>query len=76
VIDATAEPALVELTVNGEPRALAAGTSVADLLASLGQHPRLVAVERNGVTVPRATYPATILRPGDHLEIVAFTQGG
>lgn len=64
------------LTVNGEPRAVAAGTSVSDLLAGLGRHPRMVAVERNGVIVPRATYPATILGAGDRLEIVAFTQGG
>lgn len=72
----TAEPALREVTVNGEPRALAAGTSVADLLASLGRHPRMVAVERNGLIVPRANYAATMLDAGDHLEIVAFTQGG
>ena len=76
MIDAVAERALVELTVNGEPRAVAAGTSVADLLEGLGRHPRMVAVERNGVIVPRASYPATPLAAGDRLEIVAFTQGG
>lgn len=70
------EPALCEVTVNGEPRALAAGSSVADLLATLGRHPRMVAVERNGLIVPRATYPATLLASGDRLEIVSFTQGG
>jgi sulfur carrier protein len=70
------EPTLCAVMVNGEPRELAAGTSVADLLANLGRHPRMVAVERNGVIVPRATYPATLVEPGDRLEIVAFTQGG
>lgn len=65
-----------QLTVNGEPRAVAAGTSVADLLAGLGRHPRMVAVERNGLIVPRASYAATILGAGDRVEIVAFTQGG
>ena len=75
-MDATTQAESHELTVNGESLAVAAGTSVADLLASLARHPRLVAVERNGVIVPRATYAATILGAGDRLEIVAFTQGG
>ena len=75
-MDAVPRAELYELTVNGEPRTVAPGTSVAELLASLGRHPRMVAVERNGVIVPRAVYTATILGGGDRLEIVAFTQGG
>ena len=74
--DAIAQTEACELSVNGEARAVAAGTSIADLLAGLGRHPRMVAVERNGVIVPRASYAATLLAAGDRLEIVAFTQGG
>lgn len=74
--DAAIQTESCELTVNGEPRAVTAGTSVADLLAGLGRHPRMVAIERNGAIVPRATYATTILAAGDRLEIVAFTQGG
>jgi len=73
---AAAEPELCEVTVNGELRALSAGTTIADLLAGLGRHPRMVAVERNGAIVPRAAYSTSLLAPGDRLEIVAFTQGG
>lgn len=75
-MDATAAAPLGWVTVNGERRELPAGTTVADLLATLSQHPRMVAVERNGAIVRRANYGATVLAPGDRLEIVAFTQGG
>jgi sulfur carrier protein len=64
------------VVVNGEARDIEAGASVATLLASLGRHPRTVAVERNGLIVPRATYDQVLLVAGDRLEIVAFTQGG
>ena len=44
----------LSLTVNGEPRRFASG-SIADLVRSLELDPVKVAVERNGVIVPRST---------------------
>jgi sulfur carrier protein len=64
------------ITVNGEPRPLAGPMTVADLLAALGLDGRKVAVERNEAIVPRSTYAATRLEPGDSLEIVHFIGGG
>jgi sulfur carrier protein len=66
----------VEVLVNGEPRRLAAGATVLDLLAAAGRDPRGVAVEHNGRILPRAAYGAALLAAGDHLEIVHFVQGG
>ena len=66
----------MEVTVNGERRAVAAGTTVADLLTTLGRHPRTVAVEHNGAILPRQRYAETPLEAGDTLEIVHFVQGG
>ena len=67
--------ALLPITVNGEPRRSAAG-SIADLVRSLELDPAKVAVERNGVIVPRSTLAAASLAAGDTLEIVHFVGGG
>jgi len=66
----------IDVTVNGEPRELAAPSTVAALLAELGLDPRTVAVERNGEIVRRAGFAAAALAAGDRLEIVRFVQGG
>jgi thiamine biosynthesis protein ThiS len=66
----------MQVTVNDEPRTLAAGTTVADLVAALGLGPRRVAVERNRAVVPRATYAEVVLADGDTIEIIHFVGGG
>ena len=66
----------LRITVNGEPRTLAAGTTVATLIAELGMDAARVAVERNQDVVPRRTWTEALLGDGDHLEIVAFVGGG
>lgn len=66
----------IEIAVNGEPRSVAAGRTVLDLLTELGRHPQTVAIERNGDLLPRARYAETKLEAGDQLEIVGFVQGG
>ena len=68
--------ALLAITVNGQPRQVPLGTSVATLLASTGLDGRKVAVERNEEIVPRSLYAGTSLAPGDALEIVHFIGGG
>ena len=65
-----------DIVVNGKTRPIAPGTTLASLVAALGQRPELVAVERNGEIVPRPHYADTALQPGDRLEIVRFVQGG
>ena len=67
---------MMPIVLNGEPHAVAAGSTVLDLVASLGRDPRTVAVERNGDLLPRAAYAATPLAAGDRLEVVHFVQGG
>jgi len=65
-----------EVNVNGELRAVPAGASVADLVASLGFAPKQVAVERNKVIVRRDVHAATLLEHGDQVEVVTFFGGG
>jgi len=68
--------AQLQLTVNGEPRRIAPGATIADLVASLDLDPKKVAVERNAAIVPRSTLGEVILSDGDTLEIVHFVGGG
>jgi sulfur carrier protein len=67
---------VIELRVNGEPRAVPAGTTVAQLIELLGLAPAQVAVERNGALVRRANHAAVVLAAGDALEIVTLVGGG
>jgi thiazole synthase len=63
------------LTVNGETRRTSAATLFA-LVEELGLKPEKVAVERNGVIVPRSTLAEAPLADRDVLEIVHFVGGG
>ena len=73
----TAAAAALAITVNGERRVVAPGTSVAGLLASLDLDPRLVVVEHNREIVrDRETLGARAIAEGDVLEIVHFVGGG
>jgi thiamine biosynthesis protein ThiS len=64
------------ILLNGDPRAIAPGTTLATLLIELGLDARQVAVERNLEIVPRAEYAQTQLVEGDRLEVVTFVGGG
>lgn len=66
----------ISITLNGEPRRVAAGLSIAGLVADIGLKPEKVAVERNRAIVPRSTLAEVLLADGDELEIVHFVGGG
>ena len=66
----------LSLSVNGEPRRIAAGSTIADLVRSLELNPAKVAVEHNGEIAPRSTLAEVTLTDGDVLEIVHFVGGG
>ena len=66
----------MRLEVNGEAKDIEAGATVRGLLASIGLGETLVAVERNGIIVPRKEHATTTLADGDRLEVVHFVGGG
>ena len=66
----------LSITLNGEPRAVAPGTTIAALAGELGLDPKKIAVERNREIVPRSTLAQVIVAAGDELEIVHFVGGG
>ena len=65
-----------DVILNGEPKEIMPGTTVAELLEGLRLQPRHVAVERNRNLVPRSQHAACILEAGDRLEIVTLVGGG
>ena len=67
---------IITITLNGEPRRVAAGGTIAQLVGEIGLNPAKVAVERNREIVPRSTLGAVMLADGDALEIVHFVGGG
>ncbi len=64
------------VTINGERRRFASGTTLAELVAEIGLDPLRVAVERNLQIVPRSTFGTVIVEDGDDYEIVHFVGGG
>lgn len=66
----------MNLTINGEQRAMAAVPHLAALVAALGLDARKVAIERNLEIVPRSAYGDTPVAEGDRIEIVHFIGGG
>jgi thiazole synthase len=66
----------LSIILNGDPRSIAPGTSIARLAEDIGLNPAKVAVERNLEIVPRSTLADVILADGDRIEIVHFVGGG
>lgn len=66
----------IRVTVNGTPRDVSAGLTVAGLLEGLGLHPRLVVVEHNREILRREAYANTAVQAGDNFELVHFVGGG
>ena len=66
----------VPVTLNGEPRDLPDGSTVAQAVAELTAAPSGVAAAVNGEVVPRGSWAATLLRRDDQVEVVTAVQGG
>ncbi len=67
------------LVLNGQSRnfvALSEMSPLEQLVAELGLQGDRVAVEHNGIIVPRTAWPQTVLKAGDRLEVVHFVGGG
>ncbi len=82
------ESSPAKFSVNGAPRVLLGGQTVADLVivitgrqisaegnATDGTHLG-IAVARNGEVVSRSQWSRTFLEPGDEVEILSAVQGG
>ena len=64
------------IRVNGDLREIAAGTTLAEIVAELSAAPSGVAAAVNEAVVPRGAWPATPLAADDRVEILTAVQGG
>lgn len=67
---------MMQIILNGEPRKIDAGTSLAAFVLTLGSDPKGIAIERNLEIVPKSDHADTLLEDGDRLEVVQFVGGG
>jgi thiamine biosynthesis protein ThiS len=66
----------IEVRLNGKPRRVPAGLTVAALLDSLDLRRELVVVELNREILKRESYGAVPVSAGDTVELVHFVGGG
>lgn len=64
------------IEINGEARDVPDQITLTELIEHLSLAPERLAVELNREVVRRALWPKTILKEGDHLEVVHFVGGG
>lgn len=66
----------VSVSVNGTPRQVPDGTTLAEVVASLTAAPSGIAAAVNETVVPRDRWPTTALGEGDRVEVLTAVQGG
>jgi len=67
---------VIEITINEQPRSVAQGITLAQLLVQLEILSPAIAVEVNQSLRPRDQFDSTVLEAGDVLEIVTLVGGG
>ncbi|GAA3860053.1 sulfur carrier protein ThiS [Streptomyces sedi] len=66
----------VRVSVNGERREVAAGTTLAALVGELTAAPSGIAAAVNETVVPRGRWAELRLAGGDRVEVLTAVQGG
>ena len=65
-----------QIVYNGEPLAIPAGSTIADVLSHQRVRTELVAVEVNLEIVPKTLHQQKVLNEGDQIEVVTLVGGG
>jgi sulfur carrier protein len=66
----------MNVTINGEPREVSPGTTVAQLVRQVTDQETGIAAALNGEVLPRRAWPVTPLADRDQVEVVTAVQGG
>jgi sulfur carrier protein len=69
----------IPIRLNGEETAITPGTSIADVLLTIGLDPTIpkgIAVAVNDEVVRRGDWPSKRLEKGDRVEVITARQGG
>jgi sulfur carrier protein len=66
----------MNVTINGEPREVPAGTTVEQLVRQVTSQDKGIAAALNGEVLPRRAWSARALGDLDQVEVVTAVQGG
>ena len=66
----------MNVTINGEPREVPAGTTVERLIRQVTSQDKGIAAALNGEVLPRRAWSAQALADLDQVEVVTAVQGG
>ncbi len=66
----------MQIQLNGDAKALADDSTLADLVAKLGLTGKRIAVEVNREIIPRSLHTTHLLQEGDAVEVVHAIGGG
>ena len=66
----------MQITVNGQPRQLAAKATITQLLVELGLDQKRIAIEVNKDVISRSNHNKFQLTEGDYVEIIQAVGGG
>tara|TARA_B100000963_G_scaffold341439_1_gene341130 strand:+ start:2874 stop:3077 length:204 start_codon:yes stop_codon:yes gene_type:complete len=67
---------MAKIQLNGKKIVLKSGCSLFDLLKKYNLNNKKIAVEHNGVIIPKVSYKNKNLKNNDKIEIVHFIGGG
>lgn len=66
----------MNITVNGQPRRVADGLTLADLVGGFGHTTKGMAAAVDGAVAPRSTWTEVVLHDGAVVEVLTAVQGG
>ncbi len=66
----------MDITCNGEQRAVDINTTLSDLVASLNLNPKTLVAEINGRIIEHTDFADQKLNQGDRVELIRFVGGG
>ena len=67
---------MAKIQLNGKKVVIKSNYSIFDLLKRYNLSNKKVAIEHNGIIIPRINYKKKILKSNDKVEIVTFIGGG
>ncbi len=67
---------MAKIQLNGKKTSIKSNISIYDLLKRFKLDNKKVAIEHNGIIIPRVKFKKKILRNNDKIEVVHFIGGG
>ena len=67
---------MIQVTINGEPKQLQQDTTIQEMLKTLDYQNKWIGVAINTTFISKTEHEKTIIKEGDHIDILSPIQGG